>query len=139
MLSTTHIVSFLRDGEAQIAHSSVSEMLWHVRQYLILWRKSVKAWQKLSVKSVVRLSILRVRRIAVFLPMPGNFANSSTALSNSADEYCCSIRVICLLRDKTTQITFKISDLYFYNQYVGSFFHNFQSSALFACNIVVNL
>jgi hypothetical protein len=96
MLSTTHIVSFWRDAEEHIAHSSLSEMLWQVLQYFMLWRKSVNAWQKLSVKSVERLSILSVRRIAVFFPMPGNFENSSTALSNNADECCCSISVIGL-------------------------------------------
>jgi hypothetical protein len=52
----------------------------------MLWRNSDKDLQKLSVKSVLFLNRLRVSLIAVFLPIPGSLANSSTALSNKAEE-----------------------------------------------------
>ena len=94
MFSTTHIIAEFLEGDEHMLHMSQSDMLWHFLQYLTLCLKSLNALQKLSVKASSRLSICNVNLSAVLRPIPGSLENSSMALSNSAEEWCCSI--ICL-------------------------------------------
>lgn len=85
------MVVLSREVLEQIEHMSVSEMLWHILQYFTLCLKFVIDCPKLSTAPVSSLSMCRTSLVAVLRPMPGSFANSSTAFSNSSEEYCCSI------------------------------------------------
>ena len=80
---TTHTRLWSRSLLAQMPHSSASEMLWQVVQYVISKRILASASASEAVVSISALSRCRARRNAVLRPMPGRRASSPTAFSIS--------------------------------------------------------
>ena len=96
--STTQMVEASRRGLAQISQTSVSDILWHTRQYFTS-RRSRKMLSAIAATLFSsRESVCRAKRRAVLRPMPGSLANSLTARSKSREGYC-SV-VICAERKK---------------------------------------
>ena len=86
MSSTTQIISEFRFGFLQIAHKTVSEMLWHFSQVSTSFLKCNSASDKYFVFSFGCFSKCKTKRKAVRFPIPGKRETSFTAFSNNFDE-----------------------------------------------------
>ena len=92
--STTHNVEASREGSPQMVQVSESDMLWQMWQRLISLHNLIMVLPNFSASPSSCLNKCRTKRKAVFLPIPGNLANSFTAFSRRIEEYCWSIRVV---------------------------------------------
>src|SRR5690606_27599158 len=98
--STTHINPLSLLCEAQISHTDVSEILWHVVQYLISRFNRSSAPVNRDTSPSGCFSRWSTSRKAVFWPTPGSRPNSATACSKSLEEkfivqrYCFRPKVV---------------------------------------------